>query len=254
MSEIAPLKHNNPPTDAEVLQEYLFGKNAAILKRADDLVEAAKRVPENCPDDETAGKISELIKQINGAAKALETTRVAEKEPFLSQGRIVDGFFKSTTDRLAAAVRQAKTPLDGFLRRKEVEERRRREDEAAALRKQEQDNLAAAALLEQAKLKPEAQNILDDAVAAGDSAIKAQQAAEARPAELSRTRSDMGALASLRTVWVGEMVDQRTLDLDKLRHHISPADLQKAINSYVRAGGRELAGAKIFEKSETVVR
>ncbi len=49
-------------------------------------------------------------------------------------------------------------------------------------------------------------------------------------------------------------MDVETLDLEILRHHLNPDALQKALNSYVTAGGRLLRGAKIYEKSETVVR
>ena len=71
---------------------------------------------------------------------------------------------------------------------------------------------------------------------------------------MAKTRGTTGAVSNLRTVWVGEMADIVMLDLEVLRYHISPEALQKAVNSFVKAGGRKLTGAKIYEKSETVVR
>jgi hypothetical protein len=111
-----------------------------------------------------------------------------------------------------------------------------------------------AAAMEAAQQTETAAAIMDAAVIQEQTANRLDKEAEARPAELSRTRTETGALASLRTVWIGEIVDITALDLNQLRHHISPAALQTAINSFVKAGGRELAGAKIFEQSNVVVR
>jgi hypothetical protein len=191
---------------------------------------------------------------ITGTAKNLEAERVSEKEPFLIQGRQVDGFFKFTIDKLGAARARAAAPLNNYLKKVAAEEQRRRDEEARKLREQQEAERAAAALLEKAKLDEAAATMADQAKITAQAANKAQQAAEAKPAAMAQSRGESGSLASLRTVWVGELVSVEELELDIIRHHLDPAALQKAINSYVRAGGRKLPGAKIYEKSETVVR
>ena len=44
--------------------------------------------------------------------------------------------------------------------------------------------------------------------------------ADAKAAELSRTRSDYGSVASLRSHWTGKLEDRATLDLEALRQHL----------------------------------
>ena len=251
----SPLGHNLPPSDVDILQERLRGAHADLLNHANELCDealVAKNVEIN--DDAGAGPISDLIKLITGTRKNLESARVSEKEPFLAHGRAVDGFFKLTIDKLDNAMRTAKAPLDEWLRKKAAAERRARDEEARRLREQQETERKAALLLQQTNQKEAAATLVDQSAITGQQAAKAEVLAEARPAHLSQTRSAGGAMAQLRTRWVGELLDQKTIDLEKLRHHINPDHLQAALNSYVRAGGRELMGAKIHEVSEAVVR
>lgn len=254
MEATSPIGHNNPPNDAEVLKDTLLSTHAKLLLNTDKLIESAGRVPEKCEDDEVAGKIGDLIKLLTGNRKNLEATRVAEKEPYLSLGRVVDGFFKTYLDKLDTAKAKAQKPLDAYLKAKADEERRRRIEESERLRKEAEEKAAAAAVLEQADMKPAAETTFADAQQAEQQAQQMQVSAQVKPAELAQSRGQMGSMASLRTRWVGEIVDRNALDLEALRPHISAEALQKAVNSFVAAGGRELRGASIFEKSEAVVR
>ena len=246
--------HNSPPTDAEILQSSLADKHEKLLGSAAKLLDAADRIPSVIENDEGAGKVSDYIKLVMGAKKNLEAERVNEKEPYLTLGRVVDGFFKKTTYLLDGAKAKAQRPLDAWLRQKAAEESARRRAEAEKLRQDAEAAAEAAAALERAKMQPEANKAFEQAQITEQAAAKVEASAMVKPAELSRSRSDAGAVASLRTVWVGELLDVGALDLETLRHHINPVDLQKAVNSFVRAGGRELAGVKIFERSEAVVR
>ncbi len=253
-NNIATIGDNLPPNSAEALQTTLAEKHYKILEGAANLVNAASRIPQVIEDDETAGKAGDYIKMVTGSMKNLEAERVNEKEPYLSLGRVVDGFFKKRIDELTGAKMTASRPLDTYLKKKAAEEQRKRMEEAAELRRQQEEQEKAAKMLADAQMQPQADKMLDQAVITEQVAKKAEASAVAKPADMAQSRGSSGSLASLRTVWVGELTDTLTLDLEKLRHHINPADLQKAVNSFVRAGGRELAGAKIFEKSETVVR
>ncbi|QDV34934.1 hypothetical protein [Tautonia plasticadhaerens] len=246
--------HNAPPSDAEMLRESLLSAHESLLTNAEKLVESVGRIPERCEDDSTAGKIGDLIKLLTGQRKNLESARVAEKEPFLSLGRAVDGFFKGYIDQLDAAKTKAQKPLDAYLKLKAEEERRRRLEEAEALRLQAEKEAEAAAALEAAQLQPLAESALDQAQVTEQQALRAHASAAAKPAGMAQARGSSGSLASLRTRWVGEVTDRNQLDLDALRAHIPLEALQKAVNAFVAAGGRELKGAKIFEKSEAVVR
>jgi len=62
---------NNPPPDlliGEALHERLRDENADLLKRRDDLLAAGARVPA-INNDDTAGKVSDYVKQLTALAK-----------------------------------------------------------------------------------------------------------------------------------------------------------------------------------------
>lgn len=254
---IAEPGHNQPPLDADPLRERLQSDHEALCSRVEELLAAVERVPDEVTEA-TAGKVSDFIKQLTGHVKLLDTTRVGEKEPYLAGGRNVDGFFKPLTDSLDGAKRLVEGRLNIFLRQKAEEERRRREEEAR-LQREEAERLAA----EAARREQEAKDAttLEEAIAAEEAAknaqadrLKAEQAAGAKAADLSRTRGDYGAVSSLRTFWDFEVEDIHKVSLETLRPHLPIAAVEQAIRSYVKAGGRELDGVRIFENTQTVTR
>jgi len=230
--------HNQPPTVAEQIQASLAENHAALIKRRDDLLGSAERAPAVIDSDETAGRVTDLIRLIGAATKASETARVSEKEPHLEAGRAVDGWFKKISDPLAKAKAKVQGPLDTYLRQKEAAERQRREAEAKALRE--------AAEREAAAMQTEAQ--MNAAVAIEERAAEAQEAAQAKPAELARTRGDYGGLATLRTTWDFEIVNAAAVP----REYLIVNDA--AIRAAVKSGAREIAGVRIFEKQSALVR
>lgn len=253
-NQVAGIGHNLPPNDSVLLQEALQEKTFALRSRHDELLAAVERIPAECADDETAGKIGDMIKMITACHKSFETQRVGEKEPYLTLGRTVDGFYKKFTEGLEGAKKRATKPLDAYLQKK-AEEKRAAEREAARLQRIEADRLAREAEeLAQANMTQASDATLKEAVKMDEQATKSDKLADARPAELARTRGDYGSLATLRTTWVGEIVEKSAVDLEALRPFISEDVLQKLINAAVRAGFRELRGVKIYEKSEAQVR
>jgi len=50
--------------------------------------------------------------------------------------------------------------------------------------------------------------------------------------------------------WTFKDLDRDKLDLEKLRQHIPADALDKAVRSFVKAGGRELAGCTIFDSRQ----
>lgn len=83
---------------------------------------------------------------------------------------------------------------------------------------------------------------------------KLDKRADASAAELSRSRGELGSVSSLRTDWVFDSLDRQKLDLETLRAHIPVDALEQAVRSFIRAGGRDLRGVKIFETTTAVVR
>lgn len=260
MSAVADFRHNNPPADlllGPALREKLEEENQDILDRADQLLEAATRIPEITSDD-IAGKVGDYIKQLTALNKTAETRRTAAKEPYLEGGRNVDGFFKAITDPVADVKSRVSHKLTVFEREKEAAARRKRiEEERLAREAAEKARLEAE---EKAKTASDAAS-LDAAIASERAAevaaadlAKAAQAAEVKPAELSRTRGEYGSMTSLRTEWVFEDIVRADLDLEQLRPYLPTDGLEKAIRAFIKAGGRELRGVTIYESTKAVVR
>jgi hypothetical protein len=254
------LHHNNPPADllvGDALRDKLAEESGDLIRRRDDLLAAAGRIPAIDSDD-IAGRVSDFIKQLTALSKMAESKRTDAKEPYLEGGRNIDGFFKAITDPVGKIKIMIERRLTDYLREKEARERREREErerlarETAEKARREAEARARALADEQS---------LQAAIAAEKAAetasadlVKAAQAAEARPAVLSRTRGEYGAVSSLRTQWVFDEIDREELDLEALRFHIPADGLEKAVRSFIKAGGRELRGTRIYETTAAVVR
>ena len=249
--------HNQPPEDTPILAGQLLDDYADLKRRATALIGAFDRAPE-VVDDNSAGRVADSVKQIQAHVKKIEANRKDEKEPHLSAGRVVDTFFKSISDPLERAASQLKSRLTIYERAKAVAERRRREEEARRQRK-EAARLEREARERERKAREEADldaaiEAEEDAKQAAADAAAAQKQAVAKAAALHTTRGDYGSASSLRTFWDFEYQDVREVDIVALRHHLPVDCFDKAIRSFVKAGGRELKGVRIFENTRSVVR
>jgi hypothetical protein len=247
-----------PTVDIEALREILAGGHEELLKRRDELIAGSARVPETIEDQETAQKLTDYIRQINAAMKAAESSRVGVKEPFMAAERAVDGFFKQISDPLETLHKRMRARLTAY----QVEvERRERELRAEALRQareaeriaREEREAHEAAIRDEATLKAA---IDADARAkrAAEERAAADKAAAEKAASMTRVRGDFGAVGSLRTYMTFRDLDRTTLDLEALREHIPLDCLERAVRSFVKAGGRELQGVTIYEAKDAAVR
>jgi len=246
---------NNPPL---ISNDELYLQHTAVIARVSELEAKAAEQPTfvELGDDRTQGALQDIIKEVDGEIKRLESKREEVKDPFLSAGRLVDGFFKALADpkgkqqgrldKIRAAL--AKTATD-YLRRKDAAERARLEAEARK-RREEEDRLRA----EQRKREEEAERLREkhrptaatekaivastighQADAAMAATIEAEQAANAKPAELARTRSDDGgSLGTLNEIWKFEVTSFDDLEPDAIWSFIPRADKEKAIAAYMR--------------------
>lgn len=271
---------NNPPSDAQLAEEadaalraYLERESAQLLESARTAYAEAAAAPKAVNDDTEAGSLGDLALKIGKISKALDGMRVKEKEPHLRAGRVVDAFFKKPMESLDKAKGILSDTCTAYQRRKAEEERRRREEEARRQR-EEEDRKRQEALrlareaeeLERLKQKDLAEQTLAEAAKlereAAQTAItaeKAEKKAEAKAADISRTRGVLGSTQSLRTVWAAEPVGSQeecraALDWQKIGPYIPFEAIQVAANLYMKAGGRELSGFKIHEKQDVVFR
>lgn len=243
---------NNPPSEIELYAKQIADNNADIAKRAKELIDAAKKVPPIIEDEETAEKVTLYVKQLSECMRRLEEHRKAEKAPWDVRADMVQTYFKGYSTSLTKSKEMVSGFLDRYMKAKDAAEKQR-------LREEQQRQAEAAKALTSVAVELEkvdtgaAELALEDALMAETKANK-YDAAIAAPSGRVAVRTETGATASLRTTWHGEVQDLNALDLEALRFYLPAAALQQAINAFIRSGGRELRGAKIESKSETVVK
>jgi hypothetical protein len=159
--------------------------------------------------------------------KALDEERkrvISDPDSFV---RNVNAFVRSFRQPLDGVVTTLRGKIGGYQYSKELERRKlkkKMEEEAAKMK---------------AKMEAEAKE-------AGVEAPPIMPVPAPKPD--STTRTESGATASIRTQWVGEILDPEAVP----REYCSP-DQQK-INQAVKLGVRAIEGIKIYEKPITVLR
>ena len=236
---------------------------AAFLDRRDELLESMARVPSTIEDDEQQKKVSDLAIMIADQLTKCEAARQAEKAPFLENGRLVDGFFTAgINDPLSAAHKRLLAIGGEYLRAKRAQEERRLLEEVRAAESRAAAALEAASTMSASGHSEIASKLLDMAVSAESSAN--QQRAEigsASAADLSRIRSDSGALATLSERVFCIAFERSSVDLEALRAHFSDASIAKAVKGWIRvnliavkSGKLQLHGATIKKEAHAQYR
>ncbi len=255
MQEIpnAGIGDNFPPDDSTILTEKLTEKYEPQLKRRDALLEAAERVPDEITDEETAQKAVAFEKQLALLVKESETIRKAEKEPFFEAGKIVDSWFHRLMDPLNAALQSVTDRRVAYQAKKaEAERKIRQEAEDKARREAEEAVQKAQEAADKARGPKTLEKALEAEQAAADASKKAEEAAEAaaaKPSDLGRVHSALGATGTFKMEWTGTITDLSLLDLDALRAYISYDELEKSVKRFAKQtkGKIPLTGADIKE-------
>lgn len=276
--------HNKPPEPVEALRQHLRDTHTELTARAVLLLALADRLPEPADmNDDWADKITEAVKSCTTFIKHCEAGRVDANEPHRALIAATDGFFKGMSEAVrvlktrmehryltpwqkqkAAAELQRRMAAAAEAQRIAAEERERARAEADALRKLKEAERAARAnddaqeMLRLAALRSEQ---ADAAAAAREAARVAAQernvterATGASAAELSRTRTDLGALASLRTTYGYNIVAPDKIPRAFLS--INEPAIRAAIRAATKDGQCQLdiPGIEIFPITNTVVR
>lgn len=250
----APMGHNQPPSEIEMLQTRLNDNHSVLMQTAEKRIANAGKVPKVCKDDATAQKITDLIKLLNSVRQEMEKTHKVEKEPFLTGGRAVDGFFNTVIARIKRAADDASRPLTAFNMHKASEIKRLAAEQVEKERLEAEKHANAGHALQGEGMHAAAGVAFAEAEVYDRRADAAEEKVTAKPGQLVQTRSQTGAVASLRTKWVGTVIDRNLLDLETLRPYIHVDALATAVNAFVRAGWKQLKGAEIKEVPLTSVR
>lgn len=266
--------------------------SAKLLAEAAALVETIP-VPRIIRDEAIAEKLATLYRRIKDHAKNLTAFHAREKLPHKVRGETCDSFFFGQIDKLARRDKKNKAGAadvlfaiyDEFNQFKLREEELARERELERLAQIERDRVAAAQeaerVAEEARLAAErarapaqiekkqeiaqeaaveADSKKVDAILATDAADKAELATKASPAQMVRTRYESGIIGTMQTENFAEVTDRATLDLEKLRPHLSIAVLEAALRlyaagfAYSNAPENQITGAKFGKRPKSRIK
>ncbi len=254
-----PAGHNKPPL---VTADGLAKDHDAVITALNKYDADARELPPVCEDAEDVEAHSKFVRLLDAASKRLEVLRPIAKEEFLEATRIVDGWFgipgrnpKGLQKRIADHVLRSTGIVHAFQLRQREAEQKRLAAEQARLRKEEDDRR------EQAIRDAAAAANAPEAVAAraiAEAAAKAEAdratlaAAAPPPVTAARTiGADGSTAATLEEEWVFQIENHSALDVVKLRNHFSPSEISAAIARYIKNGGRQLDGVRIYSVPKT---
>lgn len=244
VSAAPPKGHNRPPEDS--IGANLAEANAALLRQQAQLLAKLAKAPKAVTGEAAAKAAGALIREIRDLDGQIEAARVEQKEPYLSGGRAVDGFFKELAKPLDAGATRLNRAITAW--QDKIEAERRAEAERVAA----EQAAEAARLAKLAKRRDATEETELQAAEAQLNAEEAQAEAELPAADLVRVRDEDGTITR-KTEWVCDGIDRDQLDLEALRPYFTEDSLLKAVRAAIRAEIHELAGATIVERKSAMV-
>lgn len=240
------------PTLAEVLAE----QHAGTVAEVDALALKADALPKAVKDEVQLGRVGDVVKAARALTKKLEDARKIANDPHLTAQRETNAFFAVSTERLKRIADKLSARATDYQLEVEAERRRKAEDQARKLREEEDRARNAAQVAHEAGKAAAVSRHEDKADLAAERAARLEREAGASAADLTRTRSGSGTLATTRTAWAFEITDISKVPLEMLRPHLPRTDIEKAIRAFVRVNqdGVQLAGVRIFQDTRAAFR
>ena len=237
--------HNQPP--APTLLERLSETYATIFDAVEDLATKANSGPRVVKTSDDLNSCGILVTVARDILKQAEAARKGEKDQFLRAGKDVDAFFAKATDRLDRIKATFEGLATDYQRKVAAEARAAAEVAAARARTEEAARIDLARKAEEANRGKHAETHQTKADEAAYRAVEAEAVAQASAADLTRTRTASGALATAKTEWKAEIVNFEAVPLDKLRAYIKRDAIEAALRIAVKMGVREMEGVRFFE-------
>jgi hypothetical protein len=234
---------NSPPSITEVLSEGYID----LAEKVEAIAAQANAAPKRIEDAADLDAVGKIVVEARKLRKIADNAHDKEKEPYLRGGQQVDNFFKRFSERLTRIEKVLNELGTDYQRRKADEARREAAAIAAKAREEEDRRRAAAAKAESEQRDRHAAEHNARAAEAQREAQRADQVAAAPAADLVRTRTDSGVLATAGTVWTYAIEDFDAIPLNELRYYIKKEVIDSAIKQAIRMGVRQMAGVRIFE-------
>lgn len=241
---------NNPPPFADLLREG----HKALLDNVDLWLGSAGRAPPAVADDIACTNFGLIIIELNKLSKLLDAAHTNEKTPYLERCRDCDTVFITQMRRIAETKKTLEGRQAAYLTKKEADRKRKAAAEAEAAREAEAQAMRDAEREMDKGNFETAEEGMAKASEAAQTAAVAERVAEAKPADLVRTYGTSGNVVSSQAKWVGVIDKRDDIDLNQLKAQFSDTDIQKAVNAFVKLGGRSLKGVTITEERKAVNR
>lgn len=243
---LAPEGHNRPPVDEMAradFDEALLKDRPQFLEKLAQLEGSAERA--EVTDDTTLGRAGDLINSLRDCQKHVDATHKDVKAPYLEAGRAVDKKKNDLAGRINDARAKVQRKGDAFVAEREAKLRAERQKAEAEARRQAEEAAAAEALRAEAAETNDAESMDDVPVIAAPTPTVPDR---------EPVRSDAGSTVSGKKVWKSEVTDYAKAfaavsDNDKVREAID-----KAVAGLVRAGKREIDGARIWPETQMSAR
>ena len=278
--DASPAKNNELPDYAAEVTARLRKDYALLFENVADVLRRLGRLPKVIEDEATLNAYSAPITEARDLCKRLDVYHDAEKAPFLRGGQGCDQVFFGEKSKLArrterepaGAVDIAQARVDDFMQRKLAEAREAREAIAAEERRraeeirqrEEQARQAALAAAQKAARARNAENIAAHqaeeqrqariAEDARRASVLAEQLAEdaridtlAPAADMTRTRLEGGALATMGAVPFVQITDVTLLNKERLWPHLKEEHILMALKAWAKTQSHKtpMAGAVI---------
>lgn len=203
MSATAGVGHNLPALrdliPPDTIKALISVEIEPLKVRAEELIGSCKRFTEKYPtiaDDEADAKAAEILavcQRFTSKSGRVETARVALKAPVLAADTAIGSLQKGPFAGVVVSVEAAVSVITRASTNYKVEKERARREAALADAKHLADEAALAE-----KMAERGRGSFDDAAAAAQVSIDAQKAADAKPADLTRSHGDGVGTTSLR--------------------------------------------------------
>lgn len=243
MRNLAPIGHNLPPSEIEILKQRLadYKDEADLLDRL-----SSKEIPDEITQDEEAGIISDHIAAVKALFSKIAAIHKKEKQPFLDAGRAADAWKNDYEAKTNVLIDKASAPLLAWNKKKEAAERQR-QLEIARKAAQEAEALRLEAAAHALEGIDDTAHELMEAAAQEDSKADMiiNNTVQIKPKSIGGFSS-----SGIKREWKGEIDSMAAIDLEALRKYFKEEDVLSALNRAVKDGLRNVRGARIFEHEQ----
>lgn len=234
------------------LTPYQQAKKDAEKARRDAEAAEAKRIA----DEEAraaraeAARLAEIRRQEEAAKAEQERIEREEREAIEREERQRQEAVRQAAEAKTREEREAAAARQREIDQANAADKKRRDDEAAAALRQQQR--VAAERADQERILKDQRDAADRAKQDKD---RANRFANEKAADMSRTRTTLGAVASLRTTWKFEVVKPE--DVPRAYLSVNEAAIGVAVRAAITPDGKntlKIEGVRIYPQTDSVVR